>query len=281
MNAGNLINSAFRLINVLASGEVPSASEQSDALTILALMLDSWQAERLTIFTILRDGSTTSPHLFPFVVGQQTYTLGPGGNFNIARPAKIERMSIEWLANPAQPLELPLEMVNEQRWQTVPVKAITSTLPTVVYDDGNYPLRNLAFWCTPTVVSNVVIYYWQALSQFPDLVTDVEFPPGYFKALRYNLAVDLAAEFGRPISPEVAAQALSSKSIIVSAPGTTWTLKLLDGPDSAGNTTTILGGTTPLTMTAGALQVTWPLQFSKGLQVITSGTAGEVDIEWS
>jgi len=71
------------------------------------------------------------------------------------------------------------------------------------------------------------------------------------------------------------------QSIIVAAPGTTWTLKLLDGPDSAGNTTPILGGTTALTMTAGALQVTWPLQFSKGLQVVTSGTAGEVDIEWS
>jgi len=215
MNAGNLINSAFRLINVLASGEVPSTSEQSDALTTLALMLDGWQAERLTIFTILRDGSTTSPHLFPFVSGQQTYTLGPGGNFNIARPAKIERMSIEWLANPAQPLELPLEMVNEQRWQTVPVKAITSTLPTVVYDDGNYPLRNLSFWCTPTVVSNVVIYYWQALSQFPDLVTDVEFPPGYFRALRYNLAVDLSIEFGRPLPAGVAEIALSSKAVIM------------------------------------------------------------------
>ena len=71
------------------------------------------------------------------------------------------------------------------------------------------------------------------------------------------------------------------QSIIVSAPGTTWTLKLLDGPDSSGNTKTILGGSTPLTMTAGPLQITWPLQFSNGLQVITSGTAGEVDIEWS
>jgi hypothetical protein len=132
----------------------------------------------------------------------------------MVRPAKIERISLEWLSNPAQPLELPLEMVNEQRWQTVPVKAITSTLPTVVYDDGAYPLRNLSFWCVPTVVSNVIIYSWQPLNTFTDLVTNVTFPPGYFKALRYNLAVDLAPEFGRPVPPEVAAIAIQTKAII-------------------------------------------------------------------
>ena len=216
MNAGALINSALRMINVLASGEQPSAAEQTDALTILQQMIDEWQAERLTIFTIQRTGQQGGPQTFPLVSGQQTYTLGPGGNFNIPRPARIERMSLEWLSNPAQPLELPLEMVNEQRWQTVPVKAITSTLPTVVYDDQAFPLRNLSFWCIPTVVSNVIIYYWQPLNTFTDLVTDVQFPPGYFKALRYNLAVDLAPEFGRPLPPEVAMQAMASKAVIES-----------------------------------------------------------------
>jgi hypothetical protein len=216
MNAGDLINSSLRMINVLASGEQPSTAEQTDSLVILQQMIDSWQAERLTIFTIQRTGQQGGPQTFPLVSGQQTYTLGSGGNFNIPRPARIERISLEWLSNPAQPLELPLEMVNEQRWQTVPVKAITSTLPTVVYDDQGFPYRNLSFWCIPTVVSNVIIYYWNPLNTFTDLVTDVQFPPGYFKALRYNLAVDLAPEFGRPIPPEVAAQALMSKSVIES-----------------------------------------------------------------
>jgi hypothetical protein len=71
------------------------------------------------------------------------------------------------------------------------------------------------------------------------------------------------------------------QAIIVAAPGTTWTLKIQDGPDVNGNFTPVLGGTTALTMTAGAIPITWPLQCSKGIQVITSGTAGEVDIEWS
>jgi len=71
------------------------------------------------------------------------------------------------------------------------------------------------------------------------------------------------------------------QSIICSAPGTTWTLKILDGPDTAGNTTAVLGGTTGLTLTAGVFSLPEVLYCNKGIQVVTSGTAGEVDIEWS
>lgn len=213
MNGGDLIASSLRLIGVLASGETPSGNEAADALLILQQMIDSWQTERLNIFTInIQD--------FPLVAGQQTYTLGVGGNFNTTRPTEIESMSVIWLANPAQPLELPLEMLTDKQWQYVPVKAVPSTLPVYVYDDGSYPLRNLNFWPIPTVVDNVRIYAWQTLTTFSDLTTDVVFPPGYLKAIRYNLAVDLAPEFGRSAPPEVGAQAILSKAKIklVNAP---------------------------------------------------------------
>lgn len=125
MNGGDLIASSLRLIGVLASGETPSGPESADALLILQQMLDSWQSERLNVFTISIDE-------FAMVPGQQTYTYGAGGNFNKPRPARIERMSVVWLANPAQPLELPLSIVDEGGWQAIPIKLINSTLPTVV-----------------------------------------------------------------------------------------------------------------------------------------------------
>jgi hypothetical protein len=207
VTGGDLLASAARLIGVLASGETLSGNEIADGLLIAQQMMDSWQAERLNIFSI-----TISE--FPLTPGQQVYTLGTGGNFNVPRPAKIERMSIVSLLNPAQPLELPLEMLTEAGWQAIPVKLISSSLPTVVYDDGAFPLRNLNFWCIPTIAVNTRIYLWNALNTFPDTTTDVTFPPGYLKAIRYNLAVDLAPEFGRPLPPEVAAQAILSKAVI-------------------------------------------------------------------
>lgn len=209
MNAGDLIASSLRLINVLASGETPSGAESTDALMILNQMLDTWNADRLMIYTIKIED-------FPLTVGQQTYTMGAGGNFNTARPARIERMGIVSLNNPAQPLELPLEMLTDTGWAAIPVKVIQSSLPQKVYDDGAYPLRNLNFWCIPNVAVNARIYSWNALSQFADLTTDYTFPPGYLRALRYNLGMDLAPEFGAIPSPSVAATAQASKAAIES-----------------------------------------------------------------
>jgi hypothetical protein len=207
MTGGDLLASACRLIGVLASGETLSGNESADGLLIAQQMMDSWQAERLDIFSIRIDE-------FPLTPGQQVYTLGTGGNFNLPRPARIERMSIVSLLNPAQPLELPLEMLTEAGWQAVPVKLISSSLPTVVYDDMAFPSRNLSFWCIPTIAVNTRIYSWQPLNTFPDLTTDVTFPPAYIKAIRYNLAVDLAPEFGRSTPPEVAAQAMMTKAML-------------------------------------------------------------------
>lgn len=188
MNALTLISSSMRLIGALASGETPTNAESQDALMVLNGMLDSWTAERDTVFTI-------TIATFPLTVNQQVYGYGIGGDFNAPRPARIDRVSIVSLTNPNQPLELPLDIYTDWDWQQQPVKNIQTTLPQAVYIDNSYPLNHISYWPIPTQAVNTIIYGWTALSQFPDLVTDINFPPGYMEALRYNLAVRLIAEF--------------------------------------------------------------------------------------
>ncbi len=212
----DLINSALRLIHVLGSEEVPSASEAQDSLFVFQCMVDSWQAERLMVFSI--------PRLtFPLQAGQQTYLYGTNPpnawDFNSPRPAKIDRMGIIWLANPAQPLELPLEYLTLAQWAAVPVKNIQSSLPQWVWDDANFPFRGLNFWPIPNANVEVAIYPWQAIDAPATLTTSLAMPPGYQQALRYNLAMMLAAEF--PPVPQqvlqlVAGIAMQSKAVVKS-----------------------------------------------------------------
>ncbi len=187
----DLIASALRLINVLASGEVPSAAEANDALLTANMMLDAWAIDRLTVFNIASQD-------FALTAGQQVCTLGAGGNFNAARPPKISRVSIVILANAANPLELEMNYTtSEQEWQDIQLKATQSTYPALCYDDGGNPLRSLSLWPVPAdSINKLRIYSWTAFSQFADLVTSYNFPPGYMEAIRYNLALRLSPEFG-------------------------------------------------------------------------------------
>lgn len=211
MTALDLIKSSLRLCGVLATRENPSANEAQDALMILNQMIDSWNSESLMIYTIQRN-------VFDIVSGQQTYTLGNGGNFDMARPAKIQSYTIISLQNPSQPLELPLDVYTDVAWANVPVKNVPSSLPTAVYDDGSFPFRNLSYWAVPNVGSlQAGIYSWQAINRFLDLSTAYSFPPAYLKALRYSLAVDLCQEFlGKDPAPSIIQQANESRAKIKS-----------------------------------------------------------------
>lgn len=210
MTAQDLIVSAMRKIGVIASGEPAKPEELADALVILNDLIDSWANQRLMIFTVNRQ-------VFAITAAKQAWTIGPGGDFNVPRPPRIDRAGLILLSNPAQPLELPLDLISDRAWAGVPVKNIPSTVPYEVWDDGGFPLRTLTYYPAPSASAQTALYTWTALSQFPDLnVTDITFPPGYARMIRYNLAVELAPEFNAEIPAAVASIAASSKAEIKS-----------------------------------------------------------------
>ena len=82
-----------------------------------------------------------------------------------------------------------------------PQKLLTGSPPQRVNYTRQHAFGELWVWPVPTLAQDLVIYWRQPLAQFPDLVTAVDLAPGYARALRYNLAVELAPEFGRRPDP--------------------------------------------------------------------------------
>ena len=222
----DLISSALRLINVVASGETTPIAVANDSLMVLNDMIDSWNTDRLAIYTVgIQD--------FPFILGQQTYTFGTGGNFNAPRPARITGMSTIQLTDPSNPVEIPISMYTDDQWQNqVPVKKVNGNIPLICYDDGGFPLRALNFWPIPTSQPNACrIYSWSALPA-QTLTSVVSFPPGYSQAFRYNLAALLSAEFAATLPPIVATIAVDSlaKLKTINAPDTRMRSDLVADP---------------------------------------------------
>ncbi len=225
----SLITTALRLLNVTGSSELPTNDEANDALQAFQWMIDSWNADSLSIFTI---GSND----YPLTLNKQAYTLGPGGDFDTTRPSKIVGMSAILLYNPTNPVEEPMVMYTWQEWQTqVPVKNVPGSFPLICYDDGGMPLRTLNFWPIPSLQpSNVRIYAWQSLVWPANLQTVLNFPPGYARAFVYNLAVELAPQFGAQVPQAVAKVATDSLAMIklANAPDLRLISDLVTGPES-------------------------------------------------
>jgi hypothetical protein len=195
----------MRLIGALSTGETPSAEEQADALEVLNEMLDSWSLENLVIPSRTREE-------FDLVGAQQTYTMGSGGNFNTSRPARIEAAGILDLASPAN--EIPIDLINMRQWSEITVKGTSSTYPTKLYVENTSPLERLNFWPIPSAAYKVAIYSAKPLTAVASANTTLSLPPGYLKALRYNLAIELAPEFGKSVSAEIIKSAEESKENI-------------------------------------------------------------------
>jgi len=220
VSAGTLVSDliyvALRLAGVLTvPGRQYGQAEQADAFNALNAMLDTWATERLMVPYIIRSVQTLS-------AGKQDYTIGISNtatpaDFVMVRPSRIEAASILNMTNPASPLELPMDSLTVERWQGTALKTVTSSIPPKFYYEAAYPLGILHLLHIPAVANSVALYIWSVVPQFQTPNDTVLLPPGYLRALQYNLAVELAVRFpGARMKQATEDIAVSSKAAIKS-----------------------------------------------------------------
>lgn len=200
--AGDQINGALRLIGQLAEGEEPSAATATDALAALNQMIDSWNTERLSVFS-------TQDQVFSWLPNFATRTLGPTGDFVGNRPILVDDST--YFRDPSTNISFGIKLVNQQQYNGIAVKTVTSTYPQVMFVNMTYPDITMTVYPVPTKVLEWHIVSVQELTTPALLSTPLAFPPGYLRAFRYNLACELAPEFGVEPSPQVSRIAMYSK----------------------------------------------------------------------
>lgn len=199
-----LITDALIELGVIDPTQSLDANMAEHALRVLNRMLDAWSSENLMVFTENRNE-------YALALGKQTYTLGVGGDFNVARPVQITRLSV--LLNTGT-LELPIPILLTQEWQRVSIKQLPSSFPTAAWITGDFPLQSIWVWPIPAVACSLVLYTWGQLLAFTSLDDTVQFPKGYADAIVSNLAVRLAATYGKQVSQSTGMLAQVSKSRI-------------------------------------------------------------------
>lgn len=189
-----LITRSAQLIGVVRTGEALSADEASDALATLNDMLGGWSNNNLLITSYVRES-------FPLTANDGVYTIGAGLDFDTTAPLHI----VAGFTREAT-VDYPMEAITDQEFYQLVQKDTTSGRPYYWNYDNAGTIR---FYPLPTTS-----YEFHMLSEKPisdvTLSTELSFKTGWERCLRYNLAIELAAEYGMEVPRSVAVIAATS-----------------------------------------------------------------------
>lgn len=204
MTLKELIYGALRAVGVISNAETPSADMIADAQTVLNMLLGSWGAERLVPYVTVSESLTLT-------ISKGVYTIGitsPASDFPSVRPIRIESAYVT-----VSGVDYPVYMTSRDRYNEISAKTTEGT-PSKLYYSPEYPAGKIYLYPEPLAAYTLHIDSWKPMSELTVLTDTINMPGEFIRALRWNLAVELAPEFGKPIDPLIYKQAQDTLTIL-------------------------------------------------------------------
>ena len=202
---------ALRLLGVAASEMPLTADMAQSALDALNAMLSGWATEKLLTFT--------RPRLtLPLVAGKASYTWGlePGelvpADISGPPPVRLEICLLNIGGSPAQ--EWPVQVLTQTQYELgIALKALTSPYPTWAYLEQSRPYAVLRI-PVPDLPYTLILLPWQEREPYTHWDHVLSWPAGYERTMYFNLAVDMAPQYGIEPSPTILRLAEDSKRLL-------------------------------------------------------------------
>ena len=211
MIANDLINMALRAAGLLGTGQTAPAEMSNQALTSLNMLIEQWAAKRWLSFRTTNLTLTST--------GASSYTVGPGGDFNIsARPQSVEAAFFSQNMGTPQQIDTPIEVLRAREdYNAIALKGVTSVSRSVFYDNA-MPLGTAYFWPIPTSSRySMTLTVKAPLTTVSNILADMGLPPEFDEALVYNLAVRLRTLYQMAADPAIVMLAKASLGTIRAA----------------------------------------------------------------
>jgi hypothetical protein len=204
-----ICETALVLLNYADPEESVDDKVLERVLAAFRRMLDSWSNYRGMIYHI-------EDRVFPVEGGKATYTLGPGGDWDVERPMAIEQAYVRLNAGSQQEIDIQMGLMTDAQYASIPVKNTPSTFGFQLYDDRNDPLRNITIWPVPNgTQGQIVLWLRDPLDNFDCLDDTIVYPPGYERAMLYGLAVEIAPLFSKTLTQDILQVAESARTELI------------------------------------------------------------------
>jgi hypothetical protein len=196
MTPVRLIQLILRDAGVTGVGETARAEDNNDVLDTLNMMLDEWSTKRWLVYHLVNATA--------LVTGAESYTIGPGGDFDTVRPDQVQAAFYRSTLTPTAPVDYVLRDIGSREdYNRIAIKN-TGNWPSWYWYDAAYPLGVFYPWPLPTAgAGELHLSLKQPLSHFPDLTTDIAMPPAYVNALRWCGAQRVRPMYQLADSPQI------------------------------------------------------------------------------
>lgn len=209
MTIETICTDAAQEIGVLQGGETLGASDGAVWLGLIKRLLNAWNADRRAVY------ATAFPE-FTLIPNQPLgyTTIGPTGDFVVdQRPVSLDGANL--ILTPSTPtVNTPIKVRDNQWWLKQTTPTLTSTYPTDVYYQPDWPNGKLYFWPVPTFAYDVQLMIRVLLNDAVTLASTFSLPPGYQNAITLTLAEMGQRPFGRPPDPSLTRDASLARAQI-------------------------------------------------------------------
>lgn len=178
-----------------------SSTQYSNGRETLNFLLSHWQALGLPIWC----RKVTSKAL---TASDGQYSIGSGGDINVNHPLSIYQAWLRDATNATYPIDTPVRVIGQQEYYQLSSKSSTGR-PNVLYYDRAYEagpndestaLGQVYLWPLPdsTTATNCTLYliYQRPLLDFTASTDTLDMPQEWYEAVRLNLALKIAPEYG-------------------------------------------------------------------------------------
>lgn len=206
MTGQDFVNEILLSLGVYDPGENPNATESAAAIVKINELIDNWNAQELMAIAALESS-------FNLVANTQSYTIGTGATFNIARPAKVVAASITILSGPT----MPVEVVTAAKWASLPDRDISGNWVRYLFYDRGFPdgasSAHIKLSPKPLAASALTLITWApVMTANIALGSPIVFPPSYQRALAAASAKAMASSWSIPFPQEMLSEYNESMS---------------------------------------------------------------------
>lgn len=187
-----VIGEVLAELNVVQAGARLSSNLTTLVLSKINQIRDNWNAERAKVWCEIFTSFTLTPSLSP-------HTIGPSGaTFTMAiRPVTLDGCDLALTTT--SPLNYqPIDIIDDQAYEALSTPGITTSMPTCVYYEEDWPNGKLFFYPVPNYAYGVRLKT-RTLLGVVALTDSLDMPPGYQEAITLTAAEACATPLGRGV----------------------------------------------------------------------------------